>query len=152
MLDTLIQHDSVREIMSDTGLAQIGDSLANLCYSVAKSSVLGQFVGERVRDDVLAKAIRSNPVYGEMGKRTDVGQAGDAYEAILAYVWLTGGTSIESVVSTLKQNLLIDSKTGRKQENNIASGAFRVLLDDLIAALPLYKRENQDSDHEHVGQ
>lgn len=142
MLDTLIEHESVRDVMSDTGLAQIGDSLVNLCYSIAKSSVLGHFVGEKVRDDVLARAIRSSPVYGEIGRRTDTGQAGDAYEAILAYVWLKGGTSIESVVGTLKQHLLIDSKTGRKQENNIASEAFRRLLNDLIAALPPNKRES----------
>ncbi len=141
-MDTLIKHESVRKIMSDTGLAQIGDSLVNLCYSIAKSSVLGQFVGEKVRDEVLARAIRSSPVYGEIGKRTDMGQAGDAYEAILAYVWLTGGTSIESVVGTLKQHLLIDSKTSRKQESNIASGAFKFLLNDLITALPLKKRES----------
>jgi len=122
--------------MRNKGLAKLGDSLVNLCYSLAKSEVLMGPTGEKVRDSVLARAIRDTPVYAHIGRRTDSGTAADAYEAIMAYLWLTGNLTIESMVSSLVKELDIDSETNRKQEGEIASGAFRKLLLGVITLLP----------------
>ncbi|MHA1961807.1 MAG: ribonuclease III family protein [Candidatus Thorarchaeota archaeon] len=126
---------SVDEIMNDKGLAKLGDALVNLCYSLAKSLATDALTGEKVRDDVLAKALRSTPVYRHLRRRTDIGTAGDAYEAIIAYLWLSGQTSIEEVAAFLSQRLEIDKKTSRKREADTASEAFQALLEHLIPKL-----------------
>jgi hypothetical protein len=121
--------------MKDTGLAQIGDNLVNLCYSLAKSVVLGHSCGEKVRDSVLARAIRSSTVYSEIGRRTDAGTAGDAYEAIVAYAWLKGDVTIETLVGHIIQHLQIDKSTSRKQEDVIASKALESLIEETVKKL-----------------
>lgn len=130
------EHPDTKTIMRDKGLSKLGDNLVNLCYSLAKSEVLGEPTGEKVRDSVLARAIRDTPVYDSIGRRTDSGTAADAYEAIMAYLWLTGNLTIESIVSDLVQNLGIDSATNRKQEGEIASLAFQKILLSVTNLLP----------------
>ena len=122
--------------MRNKGLAKLGDSLVNLCYSLAKSEVLKEPTGEKVRDSILARAIRDTLVYNSIGRRTDSGTAADAYEAIMAYLWLTGNLTIESIVSNLVQELDIDSATNRKREGEIASRAFQKLLLSSMSFLP----------------
>jgi dsRNA-specific ribonuclease len=132
----LNEHPNTKAIMRNKGLAKLGDNLVNLCYSLAKSEVLMEPTGEKVRDSVLARAIRDTPVYTHIGRRTDSGVAADAYEAIMAYLWLTGSLTIESIVSNLVKELNIDPETNRKQEGEIASRAFRKLLLDTMSFLP----------------
>lgn len=122
--------------MRDKGLAKLGDNLVNLCYSLAKSQVLGEATGEKVKDRVLANAIRSTSIYSKYGRRTDPGTAADAYEAIMAYLWLTGKTVIEEMVISLTSNMEITSETSRKRGDEIASLAFQHLLESLIHLLP----------------
>ena len=136
MWDVLIQHTTVESIMNDKGLAQIGDNLVNLCYSLAKSIVLERSGGQKVRDSVLARAIRATSVYKHIGHRTDMGGAGDAYEAIMAWLWMKEKITIERIVELLVENLSLDSKTGRKEEGELASVAFQLLLEFVIPSLP----------------
>jgi 23S rRNA maturation mini-RNase III len=136
MWDSFVRDKSIDTIMNDKGLAKIGDGLVNFCYSLAKSAVLGEATGEKVRDSVLAHAIRATPVYSQIGRRTDVGDAADAFEAIMAYLWLTKTISIEEIVNLLVQNLEIDSKTSRKKENSIAACAFQIVLEKYMKILP----------------
>ncbi|MFX1440321.1 MAG: ribonuclease III family protein [Promethearchaeota archaeon] len=132
----LKEHPDTKAIMRNKGLAKLGDNLVNLCYSLAKSEVLLEPTGEKVRDSVLARAIRDTPIYTHIGRRTDAGAAADAYEAIMAYLWLTGNMTIESMVSSLVGELNIDSDTNRKQEGEIAYRAFRKLLLGVMTRLP----------------
>lgn len=122
--------------MKDKGLAKIGDNLVNFSYSLAKSLVLGEATGEKVRDSVLARALRATPIYRKMGRRTDAGRAADGYEAIMAYLWLTERTSIQDIVSSLISTLHIDAKTNRKQEGNAAAVSFQILLEQNLDSLP----------------
>ena len=136
--DNLIaQHDSIDSIMNDKGLAQIGDNLVNFFYSLAKSMVLESMSGEKVRDKVLAKAIRATPIYGHIGHRTDAGQAADAYEAIIAWLWMKNKLDSQWTISYLAERLNLDKTTNRKQEGEIAAEAFRSLLEELTDRLPL---------------
>jgi hypothetical protein len=130
--DSFIQHNTLEEVLNDTGLAKTGDAIVNLCYSLAKSLVLGRATGEKVRDDVLAKAIRETSLYRRMNKRTDRGTAADSYEAVIAYLWMSKKVTIDSIVSHLIDNLSFDATTSRKKEAEIASEAFKLLLDSLI--------------------
>jgi hypothetical protein len=136
MWDSFVEHKSIDAIMNDKGLAKIGDGLVNFCYSLAKSAVLDEATGEKVRDSVLAHAIRTNPIYHQIGRRTDIGGAADAFEAIMAYLWMTNKLSIEEFVEILIQNLEIDSKTSRKKENASAAYAFQIVLEKNINNLP----------------
>ena len=138
MWDELVQHTTIESIMKDKGLAQIGDNLVNLCYSLAKSVKLEKAGGEKVRDAVLAKAIRSTTVYSHINKRTDAGSAGDAYEAIFAWLWMTNKITIKGIVEHLSPLLSIDSKTSRKLEGEVSAEAFKSLLESVMPDLPGY--------------
>ena len=136
MWDTFVQHKSVEEIVNDKGLAKVGDGIVNLCYSLAKSQVLGHATGDKVRDSVLARAIRSTEVYRHISRRTDSGRAADAYEAIIAYLWMKGLVTIQGIVDNLVPTLQIDSKTSRKREGEIAALSFQNLLEQYVESLP----------------
>ncbi|MGY5859766.1 MAG: ribonuclease III family protein [Candidatus Thorarchaeota archaeon] len=136
MWETFVEHKNIESIMHDKGLAKVGDGLVNFCYSLAKSLVLGHATGEKVRDSVLARAIRSTSVYQHMNRRTDAGRAGDAYEAIMAYLWMTEKISISDMVDSLSELLDITSTTSRKKEGEIAAIAFQKFLESNIEHLP----------------
>lgn len=136
MWETFVQHESVEKIMNDKGLAKVGDSIVNLCYSLAKSRVLGHATGDKVRDTILARAIRATEIYRHISRRTDSGRAADAYEAIMAYLWMTGKITIQDTVDALVQTLHIDSKTNRKKEGEIAALSFQHFLEQHIDSLP----------------
>ncbi len=122
--------------MTDTGLAQLGDNLINLCYSAAKSLVLGRPMGEKVSDEVLAKAIRATPLYSQIRRRTDAGTAGDAYEAIIGYLWLTGQVTVEEIINMLQERLQFESSMNRRQQTKMAAHALKELLEALSDRLP----------------
>ncbi|MFX0106933.1 MAG: ribonuclease III family protein [Candidatus Hodarchaeota archaeon] len=130
-------HQSVDAILRDKGLAKVGDGLVNLCYSLAKSQVLGKATGEKVRDRVLANAIRETSIGKLFRRRTDPGTAADGYEAILAYLWLNNHVTIESAVALLVENLEKESLSSIKDEKKTATLAFQILLQHLIELLPL---------------
>ncbi len=136
MWESFVEHKNVESIMHDKGLAKVGDGLVNLCYSLAKSLVLGYPTGEKVRDSVLARAIRTTAVYRYMNRRTDAGKAGDAYEAIIAYLWMTEKITISDMVASLSESLEIDNTTSRKKEGEIAAVAFQKFLESNIEHLP----------------
>ncbi|MGD9395234.1 MAG: ribonuclease III family protein [Candidatus Thorarchaeota archaeon] len=136
MWETFVQHESIEEIMNDKGLAKVGDGLVNLCYSLAKSRVLGQATGDKVRDSVLARAIRATEVYRHISRRTDSGKAADAYEALIAYLWMKGAITVQGTVDALAHTLHIDSKTNRKREGEIAALSFQHFLEQHIDSLP----------------
>ena len=136
MWETFVEHEHVESIMHDKGLAKVGDGLVNFCYSLAKSLVLGEATGEKVRDSVLARAIRATSIYRHMNRRTDAGKAGDAYEAIMAYLWMTEKITISGMVDSLSKSLDITSTTSRKKEGEIAALAFQKFLEDNIEHLP----------------
>ncbi len=122
--------------MNDKGLAKVGDNLVNLCYSLAKTLVLGYTTGEKVRDSVLARAIRGTSVYQHMNRRSDIGKAADAYEAIVAYLWMTDKITISAMADSLAGLLEIDSKTSREKEGMLAAISFQRFLEQNIAHLP----------------
>ncbi|UCH05394.1 MAG: hypothetical protein JSW05_04310 [Candidatus Thorarchaeota archaeon] len=130
------KHQNIADIMRDKGLAKVGDGLVNLCYSLAKSEVLGEATGEKVRDSVLARALRATPIYSHISRRTDTGAAADAFEAIVAYLWLTEKTTTETLVSSLVERLDIHSEMNRTQESEVAVEAFQNMLEGLIDLLP----------------
>ncbi len=136
MWDSLVQHESIESILHDKGLSQIGDNLVNFLYSLAKSSVLETASGEKVRDKVLAKAIRNSSLYPYVGRRTDAGRAADSYEAIIAWLWMKDQLDAKWAVHFLAERLSITKTTNRKQEGAIAAEAFQALIEEVKDRLP----------------
>ena len=136
MWEPFLNHESLESIMNDKGLAKVGDNLVNFVYSLAKSVVLGHTTGEKVRDSVLARAIRATKVYSHISRRTDAGRAADAYEAIMAFLWMSGRFTIQEAVELLTDTLHIDTKTSRKKEGEVAAISFQFLLEKYIDSLP----------------
>jgi len=136
MWESFAHHESLESIMNDKGLAKVGDNLVNFIYSLAKSVVLGRTTGEKVRDSVLARAIRATDFNNHFSRRTDVGRAADSYEAIMAYLWMSGKLTIRDAVELLAKTLDIDSSTSRKKEGEIAAFSFQKLLEEYADSLP----------------
>jgi hypothetical protein len=136
MWEAFVKHSSIEQIMNDKGLAKVGDNLVNLCYSLAKSLVLGHATGEKVRDSVLARAIRGTSVYSHMNRRSDIGRAADAYEALVAFLWMTDRITIPVMAESIARLLDIDAKTSRSKEGAIAAVSFQHFLEENIKHLP----------------
>ena len=136
MWEPFVEGKTTESIMHDKGLAKVGDNLVNFCYSLAKSIVLGCATGEKVRDSVLARAIRATSVYQYMNRRTDAGRAADAYEALMAYLWMIEKISISDLVNSLSESLDITNTTSRKKEGEIAALAFQKFLEEVLEYLP----------------
>jgi hypothetical protein len=136
MWEPFVRHTSIEQIMNDKGLAKLGDNLVNLCYSLAKTLVLGYATGEKVRDSVLARAIRGTSVYRYMNRRSDIGKAADAYEAIIAYLWMIDKITISSMADSIASLLDIDNKTSREKEGINAAISFQHFLEQNITNLP----------------
>ncbi|MBD3405540.1 MAG: hypothetical protein GF411_05315 [Candidatus Lokiarchaeota archaeon] len=134
--DSLVLHNHMSQIVSDQGLAQIGDGVVNLCYSLAKSVVLGHATGEKVQDRILANAIRSTNFYSYISGRTDAGRAADAYEALIAYLWMKNKITIAFIVDSLVPHLPLTMDVSRKEERRIASHAFTVFLEKVSTLFP----------------
>jgi hypothetical protein len=132
-----VQHTSIEQIMNDKGLAKVGDNLVNLSYSLAKTLVLGYLTGEKVRDSVLARALRGTSVYRHMTRRSEIGKAADAYEAIMAFLWMKGKITIPSMADSIASLLDIDSKTSREKEGILAANSFQHFLELNIVHLPV---------------
>jgi hypothetical protein len=141
--ECLGSHATVHDIMNDAGLAKLGDSLVNLCFSLAKSIVIGCPTGEKVKDSVLARAIRTSPVYAEIGHRTDSGGAADAYEAIMAWLWLSRKITVESVVDSLAKGLSVQPARSPKRDDESAVLAFKDLLEQVTNHLPVCLDETE---------
>ncbi len=124
-------------ILRDKGLAKLGDAFVNLCYSLAKSIVIGAPTGAKVQDRVLANAIRATPLYKLIGHRTDAGTAGDAYEAVMAHLWLSDKISLQSTVDTLVDLLEphLTPTTSRRHEVEAATSAFQKMLEQYLSLL-----------------
>ncbi|RDE13082.1 MAG: hypothetical protein C4K47_06845 [Candidatus Thorarchaeota archaeon] len=149
--DYLASHATIHDIMNDSGLAKLGDSLVNLCFSLAKSVVIGCPTGEKVKDSVLARAIRSSPIYASIGHRTDPGSAADAYEAVMAWLWLNRKTTIDSVVDSLTKSLLaedMEREKSAKRNDESAVRAFQSLLEQVSKQLPICGYTQQDGQDE----
>ncbi|MFW9811279.1 MAG: ribonuclease III family protein [Candidatus Thorarchaeota archaeon] len=136
MWESFVHHKSIEAIMNDKGLAKVGDNLVNFIYSLAKSVVLGHTTGEKVRDSVLARAIRATEINNHFSRRTDAGRAADSYEAIMAYLWFSGRLTIIKAVESLTKTLDINSKTSRKREGEVAAISFQKLLEEYASSLP----------------
>jgi len=91
----------LREVLVDHDLASLGDSYANLIYSLATSNRKQQPVGIKVKGSILASALRKADLRGELPSRMSTHTLADAAEALLVYAWLCGKIGLDESVEAI---------------------------------------------------
>ena len=124
-----------RAIGKDKGLAQIGDGIVNLTYSMAKSMFLTKNnennqifrTGVKVSKKILANALKNADMKDFAKTRADAHDLANTTEALVAYVWLNNHLSLHEIIDLLSSNLSGDLSI-RNEEIKIATEAFTKLL------------------------
>ncbi len=100
----------IGRILTNTGLAQFGDSLLNFAYSVALTETTGRPRGIKVQDKILADAAAKAGLRKRLPRRVGRGDVANSLEALLGHVWLQKMITLEEIVSCLKLENLNPSK------------------------------------------
>jgi hypothetical protein len=94
---------SIREILLDKELAQLGDAYVNFIYSLALSISERRPLGKKVSSDILANAIKESDIRRLLPSGSDRHAQGDAAEALMLSSWITGMVTIEEAVRVLRK-------------------------------------------------
>jgi hypothetical protein len=86
------------DVLTDHSLASLGDSYANLIYSLAMSNKKSQPVGIKVKGSILSSALRRAGLRDELPSRMSTHTLADAAEALLVYAWLSDLIGLEESV------------------------------------------------------
>jgi len=105
-----LNDQDIGRILTNTGLAQFGDSLLNFAYSVALTETTGRPRGIKVQDKILADAAAKAGLRKRLSRRVGRGDVANSLEALLGHVWLQKMITLEEIVSCLKLENLDPSK------------------------------------------
>lgn len=89
---------SLNNVLTDHGLASLGDSYINFVYSLALSNRKGEPEGTKVKGSALAEALRRAGLREHLASRMSKHALADAAEALLVYAWLGDCLSLEESV------------------------------------------------------
>ncbi len=106
-------------------LSPLGDSIANLIYSLALSRVLGRVVGKKVSNSILAEAVVKAGLREYAGTRVDKHRLGDFAESLLAQAFLQEALTLEECVFLLEDKL---RSAGNEELREASVAAFAALL------------------------
>ncbi|HEV2120265.1 MAG TPA: ribonuclease III family protein [Candidatus Bathyarchaeia archaeon] len=101
-----MNEEALVKILTDTRLAQFGDSLLNFAYSIALTEITGRPNGTKVRDKILADAAARAGLRKHLPRRVGRGDVANSLEALLGYLWLQKMITLEEVVVCLKKDNL----------------------------------------------
>lgn len=93
---------SLKAILTDTGLAQLGDALLNFAFSMALTEKNGRPTGTRVLDKTLAEAAVRAGLREYLPRRVNRGDVANSLEALLGFVWIEKLITLDEVVVYLK--------------------------------------------------
>ena len=102
--------EDLGKILTDTRLAQFGDSLLNFAYSIALTETTGRPRGTKVPDKILADAAAKAGLRKRLPRRVGRGEVANSLEALLGHVWLQKMITLEEIVFCLKKENLDPSK------------------------------------------
>lgn len=105
-------YHSLTEVLTDHGLASLGDAYVNFAYSLALSNRRGKPSGTKVKGTMLAQALRKAELRTCLPSRMNRHTLADAAEALLAYAWLRSYITLEESATILaKSDDAIDNFT-----------------------------------------
>ena len=93
-------------ILTDTGLAQLGDSLLNFAYSVALTEKLGRPTGTKVSDKTLAEAAVKAGLRKHLPRRIGRGEVANSIEALLGFIWLEKKMTLDEILGGLRTDTI----------------------------------------------
>jgi Ribonuclease III len=105
-----LNDEDLGKILTNTGLAQFGDSLVNFAYSIALTETGGRPRGSKVPDKILADAAVRAGLRKHLPRRVGRGDVANGLEALLGHVWLKRKITLEEIVDCLKTENLDPSK------------------------------------------
>ena len=94
----------LRRIVTDKGLARLGDAYINFIYSLALSEIQGAPTGVKVSDRILAESAKSSGLRSLLPKRTARNDTANAVEALLVYAWRNKLMTSEEAIIILKSH------------------------------------------------
>lgn len=103
MFTFISQYKRLREILMDQKLAALGDAYVNFLYSLALSKKLGEPMGAKVKNRVLADALRRAGLRGFLPPRISRHKQADAAEALIVYAWTKNLLSVQDGMNILGQ-------------------------------------------------
>jgi hypothetical protein len=95
---------TLTNLLTDHNLAQLGDAYTNLIYSLAQSNQKHRPIGKKLKNTLLAQALKKANLRQHLPTRTNTHQLADAAEALLVYTWLHNHTTLQEDVATLEKN------------------------------------------------
>lgn len=92
-------------IFLDKDYSKLGDSIVNAIGSIVKTQLYNKPMGIKVKDKILAEALKLAGLRTIFPKRLSVGSQGDIVEAIIAYLWLEKKLDIKVAVEIMKHKI-----------------------------------------------
>jgi hypothetical protein len=89
---------SLKEILTDHGLASLGDSYVNFVYSLVLSNRKREPEGTKVKGSILAEALRRAGLREQLPSRMSRHALADAAEALIVYAWLNDCLTLDECI------------------------------------------------------
>jgi len=124
-----------RSLVNDKGLARLGDSITNLVFSIAISSVLKRPEGGRASDKVLSRALSDAGLRHIAPKRSGSDQLGDIAESLIAFAWLKHVIEIEDAANLVASEFNVTDLQDRRKGDESAIKGFKKLLERITENL-----------------
>jgi Ribonuclease III len=105
-----LNDEALLKVLTNTGLAQFGDSLLNFAYSIALTETMGRPRGTKVPDRILADAAAGAGLRKLLPRRVNRGDVANSIEALVGYAWLQKTITLDEIVGCLKAENLEPSK------------------------------------------
>lgn len=121
---------------NDNNFSKLGDSIANLFYSIAKTQVMQRATGAKVSDAILCAAYKNSEHFRKdiylKGRRDYLA---DRIEAVILATWLGQILTADEIISVISNNLNKEDLKNYASEKRIATKAFGILLDLILVKL-----------------
>jgi len=95
-------YKNIAEVLTDHGLASLGDTYVNFAYSLALSNRRGEPLGVKVKGSALAEALKKAGLRDYLPSRMTRHMLADAAEALIVYAWLHDYVTLKETVTTLE--------------------------------------------------
>jgi hypothetical protein len=117
------KHHNLTQILTDHGLASLGDAYVNFTCSLALSNRIGKPSGTKAKGSMLAEALRKAGLREYLPSRMTQHMLADAAEALIVYGWLDGILALDECVAILEKD--DDITNGLSQLLNIIKARIK---------------------------
>ena len=102
------KHKRFSSILADNELASLGDAYGNLIYSLVLSRKKGKPIGKKLKNSLLASALKKAGLRKFMPSRTTNYKQADAAEALIIYGWITNIVNLDEAINIIEKEETIE--------------------------------------------